>query len=124
LARVLALIPDLLFGSQVQGTLVAAGHEVELTSDIDQAEKSLAGVGGVSRPLVLVIDLGSEEFDGVEFVRSRKDAGALAGTSTLGFYPHVDTDIRLRADQADLDRVVPRSRMAREGAELVAGLLS
>ncbi len=33
MARVLALVPDLLFGSQVQGSLTAAGHEVELIGD-------------------------------------------------------------------------------------------
>ena len=30
MARVVALVPDLLFGSQVQGMLAAAGDEVEL----------------------------------------------------------------------------------------------
>ena len=30
MARVLALVPDLLFGSRLQGALAAAGHEVEL----------------------------------------------------------------------------------------------
>ena len=33
MARVLALVPDLLFGSRVQGALTAAGHEVELIGD-------------------------------------------------------------------------------------------
>ena len=30
MARVVALVPDLLFGSRVQGDLRAAGHEVTL----------------------------------------------------------------------------------------------
>jgi hypothetical protein len=123
LARVLALIPDLLFGSQVQGMLAAAGHEVELTGDIDQAARSLAGVGGVPRPELFIVDLDSEQFDSAEFVRERKASGSLSGTRTLGFYPHVDSDTRARAELAEFDRVVPRSRMAREGAELVAQLL-
>ena len=33
MARVLALVPDLLFGSRIQGALTAAGHEVELITD-------------------------------------------------------------------------------------------
>ena len=32
-ARVVALVPDLLFGSQVQGMLAAGGHEVELVGE-------------------------------------------------------------------------------------------
>jgi len=35
----------------------------------------------------------------------------------------VDVAARERAEQAGFDLVVPRSRMAREGAALVAGLL-
>jgi hypothetical protein len=123
LVQVLALISDLLFGSQVQGTLVSAGYEVELAVDIAQAEKSLAGVGGKTRPAVLIIDLDSAKFKAVEFVRDREIAGALAGTRVLGFYPHIDVDSRRLAEEAPFDLVVPRSRMAREGAVLVAGLV-
>ena len=34
MARVLALIPDLLFGSTVHGALTGAGHQVELVSQL------------------------------------------------------------------------------------------
>ena len=42
--------------------------------------------------------------------------GELRGTGTLAFYAHTDQDTRRRAEQAGYDVVVPRSRMAREGA--------
>ncbi len=122
MAQVLALISDLLFGSQVQGMLASAGYDVELAVDMAQAEKGLAGIGGQTRPVVLVIDLDSAQFDAVEFVRDREAAGALAGTRVLGFYPHIDVDSRRSAEEAPFDLVVPRSRMAREGASLIAGL--
>lgn len=120
MARVLALIPDLLFGSQVQGALVVAGHDVELTSEPEQAERILAGIGGKTRPAVLVIDLDSDKFNGVDFVENRKAVGALLGTRTIGFYPHVNEDVRAQAERVDLDLVVPRSRLAREGPVLIA----
>ncbi len=47
----------------------------------------------------------------------------LGVTRTLAFYPHVEADTRRRAIEAGFDLVVPRSRMAREGAALVAELL-
>jgi hypothetical protein len=50
--------------------------------------------------------------------------GALGRTRTIGFYAHVDVSVRERAEEAGFDLVVPRSRMAREGAQLVAGLIS
>ena len=43
---------------------------------------------------------------------------------SLGFFAHVQPEVRERALAAGFDQVVPRSRMAREGAQLVDGLLA
>jgi DNA-binding response OmpR family regulator len=113
---VVALVPDLLFGSKVQAMLAAAGHDVRLCSD--------AGVARAAAPeaAVLVVDLTTDTLDGAQLVASMRERGELSTTRTLGFYSHVDQETRARADQAGFDLVVPRSRMAREGAQLVAGL--
>jgi CheY-like chemotaxis protein len=116
-ARVAALIPDLMFGSKVQGMLEQAGHEVDLVSSGLQGWDSLDGVD------VLVVDLVSDGFDGVALVEELTASGDLGGVSSLAIYSHVDADTRKRALDAGFDLVVPRSRMVREGADLVAGLL-
>jgi hypothetical protein len=43
---------------------------------------------------------------------------------SLGFFAHVQPEVRERALQAGFDLVVPRSRMARDGAQLADGLLT
>lgn len=116
--RVVALVPDLLFGSQVQGALRAGGFEVELVGSAERAREQLPGAA------VLVLDLTNPDIDGPALVRELADAGSLAGVHTLGFYAHVDPEVRQRALDAGFDQVVPRSRMAREGAELVRRLLA
>jgi DNA-binding NarL/FixJ family response regulator len=121
MARVLALVPDLLFGSRVQGSLLGAGHEVELIGEQARLSDRLRDGAGPA-VAVLVVDLTSEDLDGAGLVRALSGAGELAGIRTLGFYSHVDTDTRERAEQAGFDMVVPRSRMAREGADLVTRL--
>ena len=113
MARVVAVFDDLLLGSNVLGLLRAGGHDAELTGIPDQVA---AGAD------VLVVDLGSEGFDGVALVERLRADGALAGTATLGVYSHVHHDVKLRAEAAGFDLVVPRSRMAREGAALVERL--
>lgn len=121
MARVVALVPDLLFGSQVQGMLTAAGHDVELVGDEARLRDRL---GDTAAPAVavLVVDLTNEALDGPALVEALSAQGALAQTRTLGFYAHVDVSVRERAEQAEFDLVVPRSRMAREGARLVRRL--
>ncbi|MGC2374518.1 MAG: hypothetical protein WA484_11665 [Solirubrobacteraceae bacterium] len=116
MARIAAFIPDLLFGSRVQAALLADGHEVELLGNGDAVRASLAGAR------VLIVDLTDDAFHGAELVESLSAAGSLQGIRTLAFYSHVDVDARHRAEGAGFDLVVPRSRMAREGAGLVSKL--
>jgi len=123
MARVLALTADLLFGSRVQGALIAAGHEVELIADEPRLRGRLADPGEPAAD-VLVVDLTDAALDGAAIVSSLTAAGDLRGVRTLAFYSHVDGAARERAERAGFDLVVPRSRMAREGGELVSRLLA
>ncbi|MGD1057787.1 MAG: hypothetical protein ABR992_10300 [Solirubrobacteraceae bacterium] len=127
MARVLVLTRDLLFGSNVQGALTLAGNEVELVGDESRLRERLAADGDGARApaaaVVLVADLTDGELNGAGIVSSLRADGSLGATRTLAFYSHVEVAARESAERAGFDLVVARSRMAREGAELVAGLL-
>jgi hypothetical protein len=102
-ARVLALVPDLLFGSKVQAMLAEGGHEVSLVSAVDA--------------------LGEADVWVVDLTAGLDPASVPAGgAKRLAFYSHVEADVREAALAAGFDMVVPRSRMAREGAALVSSL--
>ena len=116
MARVALLCPDLLFGSKVEGGLLAAGHDVTRYDEDEQARAA------APEAEVLVVDLTSDEYDGAMLVDSMKMGRELEGVATLGFYSHVDQETRRRAEEAGFDLVVPRSRMAREMAALVERL--
>ena len=121
MARVLALVPDLLFGSRVQGDLSAAGHEVELIGDERGLRERIADTA-TPRAAVLVVDLTDDSPARAGIVESLRRGGELGATRTLAFYSHVEGSVRERAERAGFDLVVPRSRMAREGAQLVTDL--
>lgn len=125
MAQVLALTRDLLFGSQVQGALTLAGHDVELVADEARLRERLAAAEEAASPAaeLLVVDLTDAELDGAAIVESIARREGLGAMRTLGFYSHVEAAMRERAERAGFDLVVPRSRMAREGPDLVAGLL-
>ena len=110
MARVVAFIPDLLFGSNVVGALRAAGHEVQLVSGLESADDAD----------VMVVDLTADAADRIARV-SALDRG---GARTLAFYSHVEADVRAAAEDAGFDLVVPRSRMNREGPALIERLAS
>jgi CheY-like chemotaxis protein len=115
-ARVAALIPDLLFGSKVKGLLEQAGHEVDLVASGLQAWDDVSGVD------VLVVDLAGPDVDAVALLETLAAGGDIEGVRTLATYSHVDAETRRRAIDAGFDLVVPRSRMMREGADLLGRL--
>jgi hypothetical protein len=124
-ARVVAFVPDLLFGSNVMGGLQAAGHDAVLVSRVDDLPGSLPGAD------VLIIDLTDDAPARIDAVRGvLGDGGDGDGDGsgdrprTLAFFSHVEADVRQRAQDAGFDLVVPRSRMARAAAALVAQLTS
>ncbi|MCW3030545.1 MAG: hypothetical protein QOF54_1926 [Solirubrobacteraceae bacterium] len=123
MAHVLALVPDLLFGSRVQGALAAAGDEVELIADVPRLRERLSAPDEPHAD-VLVVDLTDAQLDGAAVHESLVDNGLLEGIATLAFYSHVEADTGARAREAGFDLVVPRSRMAREGPQLVARLVA
>jgi DNA-binding NarL/FixJ family response regulator len=112
-ARVVAHVPDLLFGSKVQGILVAGGHDVALVASERAARDAIAGAD------VLVVDLTADAGAGIALLEALQADELVGDAKTLAFYSHVDADVRKRAIGAGFDLVVPRSRMAREGAALV-----
>lgn len=105
MARVVAIVTDLMLASRVTTSLAAAGHDIQQEATVP------------------------DELDGVDLVVADLDAvepeklGGL-GVPLLGFYQHTDVDTKTRADAAGIDLAVPRSRMVRELPELVERLLS
>jgi hypothetical protein len=102
-ARILALVSDLMLSSRVRESLLAAGHEVSVKPTLPDPLSAE----------VIVCDL--------DAVNAKEIAST--GVPSLGFYSHLDHERRARAKQAGIDTVVPRSRMARELPELIDALL-
>jgi hypothetical protein len=114
MARVVAFIPDLLFGSSVVGALSAAGHEPVLASNEDALRTALTDAQA------LIVDLTFDVPERIELVRSVRPEGL----KTLAFYSHVEADVRDQGREAGFDVVIPRSRMAREGAAVLDRMLA
>lgn len=103
MAKVLAIVGDLMLASRVEESLRTAGHEVSVAPALPDPLEADA----------IVCDLDTA------------DMAALAATPipVLGFYSHVDVETKRTAEAAGIDLVVPRSRMARELSTLVSKLL-
>jgi hypothetical protein len=100
MARIVALVSDLMLASRVRTSLEASGHEVEQDDSVP------------------------DELDGVDLLVADLDAVppeqlGEVDVPVIGFYQHTDVDTKKRAEKAGLAMAVPRSRMVRELPELV-----
>ncbi|MEO6858947.1 MAG: hypothetical protein ABI323_10215 [Solirubrobacteraceae bacterium] len=110
MARTVAFVPDLLFGSNLVGALQAGSHDVALVAKPEDLEGALAGAD------VLIVDLTADPDVRIEAARPFLGSER---PRTLAFFAHVERDVRADAERAGFDLVVPRSRLARSASELV-----
>jgi hypothetical protein len=103
-AKIVAIVSDLMLASRVSESLKAAGHEVSVVPKLPEPLEAEA----------IVCDLDTADLDAV----------AAAPVPVLGFYSHVDIATKQQAEAAGLKLVVPRSRMSRELPQLLDRLLS
>jgi hypothetical protein len=100
MARIAAVVADLMLASRVRTSLEASGHQVEQETELP------------------------DELDGVDLVVADLDVVAPEALGELelpvvGFYQHTDVETKARAEEAGLALAVPRSRMVRELPDLV-----
>lgn len=104
MAKILAIVPDLMLASRVQESLKAAGHEVSVAPKLPDSLEADA----------IVCDLDTADIESI----------AATGLPSLGFYSHVDVDTKRTAETAGITQAVPRSRMSRELPALIEKLLA
>jgi len=102
-AKILAIVSDLMLASRVEESLRAAGHEVSVAPTLPDPLEADA----------IVCDLDTADID------------TLTATPipVLGFYSHIDVETKKYAEAAGITQAIPRSRMARELPALVTKLL-
>jgi hypothetical protein len=103
-AKIVAVVSDLMLASRVSESLKAAGHEVSVVPALPDPPEAEA----------IVCDLDTADIDAI----------AAAPVPTLGFYSHIDAETKKASEAAGIDLAVPRSRMSRELPALVARLLN
>jgi len=116
MTRVIAVVEDMFFASKIRATAEALGVEVSFPrTQQDVLEKVVE-----TQPDLIVIDLHNQKFNAVEFAQGIKNNEQLRNVRLLGFFSHVEAQLRRDALSAGFDEVVPRSVFSQD----LAGFLS
>ncbi len=102
MARIVALVPDLMFGTRIEDVAKHLGYPVEF---VKSEEDVAAVIARVSPSLVVVALDAPRSMEAIE-------AGKRAGASVLAFGSHKNVELMRAAKAAGCDQVVARSQMA------------
>lgn len=115
--RVVASVVDMFFASKIRGTAEQHGVEVSFGRTL---ERVLEAARRAPTHLVIV-DLEADAVDPVLLAESLKSDEQLRHIPVVGYFSHVNTDVRQRALDAGFDQVMPRSAFNARLLQLLAG---
>jgi CheY-like chemotaxis protein len=114
--NIIAAVDDMIFASKIRATAEAAGVTLKFHRRLD----SLISAAQEQSPDLVIVDLHNERINPLELAREMKSNEDLRTIPLLGFFSHVQKDLRAEALEAGYDHVIPRSVFSRDLAEILA----
>ena len=112
---VVALVPDLMFSSRIEGTLRQLGYRVAVVKDAAALQAAARGNG----PALVLVDLAARGVDVPAAIAALKADAATRALPVVAFGPHLDEVARDAAAAAGADAVVANSKLALDLPRLV-----
>ena len=115
--RILAVVDDLFFVTKIQET----ARKLNVKVDFAKTDKELLErieQNGQEKPSLIIIDLNSASAKPLTTIPKLK-AKLKKETSILGFVSHVQGDLKVKAQEAGCDAVMPRSAFSQNLPQLL-----
>lgn len=115
--RVIAAVDDLFFASKIRGT----AEQLNVTVEFAKRAETLFDLAKAETPDLIILDLNSEKLAAVALARDLKADETLRRVPLVGFLSHVQTDLRREAEEAGVERVMPRSAFTKFLPQILTG---
>lgn len=102
-AQVLAITSDLFLQSRIGELAKSLGK----TAKIVTSENDLITNTRSNKPDLVILDLASSDYDPFSCARKLKEM--TVQLKILGIFPHIRTDLKVRAQEIGVDYIVPNS---------------
>lgn len=118
--RILIAVDDIFFASKIRAAAESAGIEYDSARTVVAAiEKAHAHL-----PALVIADLHSERCDALALAEALRADPQLKAVPLVGFFSHVQTELRDRALAAGFDRALPRSVFSHQLAKMMEDLIA
>jgi CheY-like chemotaxis protein len=115
--RVLVAVDDIFFASKIRAAAESLGVEYDSARGVEAA----AAKARSDPPSLVIADLHGQRCDPCALAETFKADPALRAVPLVGFFSHVQTDVRERALASGFDRVFPRSVFTQRLPEILRG---
>lgn len=102
--KILAVLDDLFFMVKINESAKQAGLPIEfLKTETDVLERAKA------HPALIIFDLNYQGVDALKLVQTLKADEGTKGISLIGYLSHVQGELKVKAQEAGCNAVMPRS---------------
>ena len=115
--RIFAFVDDLFFLAKIQETARKMNVKVEFVKTDKELQERM-GKNGDDKPSLIIFDLNNVGAKPLTMIPKLK-AKLKKGTNIIGFVSHVQGDLKLKAQEAGCDMVVPRSAFSQNLAQIL-----
>jgi CheY-like chemotaxis protein len=113
-SKILAVLDDLFFMVKINESAKQAGLPIEfLKNETDLLERAK------TRPALIIFDLNYQGVDALKLVRALKGAEGTKGISVIGYLSHVQGELKVKAQEAGCDAVMPRSAFSQNLTQIL-----
>ena len=111
---VIVVVDDMFFASKIRATAEALGVEVSFTRSKEALVEKARGAQ------LILVDLHNQKVDPIALAAEFKADEQLRAILMVGFFSHVETELKRDALAAGFDQVIPRSVFARDLAKILS----
>lgn len=104
---VIVVVDDMFFASKIRAVAEALGVEISFPRNKDLL------IEKAREARLILVDLHNQKIDPIELARE------LPGVKLIGFFSHVETELRQKALAAGYEEVLPRSAFVRDLAKIL-----
>jgi CheY-like chemotaxis protein len=112
--KILAVLDDLFFMVKINESAKQAGLPIEfLKTEIDLLERAK------THPALIIFDLNYQGVDALKVVQTLKAGAETKGISVIGYLSHVQGELKVKAQEAGCDAVLPRSAFSQNLSQIL-----
>jgi CheY-like chemotaxis protein len=115
--NIIAVVDDLFFAAKIRGTAEELGITARFARNID----AMLDAARRDRPSLIICDLHSQKIDPLDLAKQLKADEQLRSIPLLGFFSHLQTELKHQAEDAGFDRALPRSAFSKHLSEILTG---